>query len=64
MKLNYNRQLLLSVALILLGNVLEWGLPGYWWGHAIAGYVSVILGLVYFLMGTWKKRGTLLQKTA
>lgn len=46
---------------ILLGDVLAWGLPGYWWGHALAGYVSVILGFGYFLLGTWKKRRVLVD---
>lgn len=46
---------------ILLGDVMGWGLSGYWWGHAIAGYVSVILGFAYFFLGTWKKRSTLIR---
>ena len=45
---------------ILLGDVMGWGLSGYWWGHAIAGYVSVILGFAYFFLGTWKNRSTLI----
>ncbi len=43
----------------LLGSTLGWGLPGYWWGHAIAGYVSVLLGYAYFLSNRWTKRKSL-----
>lgn len=46
---------------ILLGDTLGMGLSGYWWGHALAGYVSVLLGFGYYFLGTWKMRRTLLH---
>ncbi len=37
------------------------GLHGYWWGSALAGYVSVIWGWVYYLSGRWKTRRLLVE---
>lgn len=58
---------------LLFGKVLMWGseevaammngvrgLEGFWLGNALAGYISVILGAVYFFSGRWKTR-TLLK---
>lgn len=44
---------------LLFGIVLEMGLEGFWWGSSIAGFVSVIMGSVYFFSGKWKTRETL-----
>lgn len=57
---------------LLFGKVLMWGseevaammngirgLEGFWLGNALAGYVSVILGAVYFFSGRWKNRALL-----
>lgn len=41
---------------LLLGITLGMGLEGFWWGNALASYVSVILGGVYFFSGRWRKR--------
>ena len=46
---------------ILLGHVLGWGVSGFWWGNALAAYVSVIVGLGYFFFGKWEKRELLLS---
>ncbi len=32
------------------------GLYGYWWGSALAGFVSVIAGWIYYFSGKWKHR--------
>ena len=44
---------------LLFGVVMDMGLEGFWWGSALAGYVSVILPSIYFFSGLWKKRRTL-----
>lgn len=41
---------------LLMGNVLGMGLEGFWWGSSLAGFVSVIMGTVYFFTGKWKAR--------
>jgi Na+-driven multidrug efflux pump len=46
---------------ILLGQVLGWGVTGFWWGNALAAYISVILGWGYYLFGNWKDRDLLLH---
>lgn len=40
---------------MLLGKVLGLGLAGFWWGGSLAGYVTVIAGIVFFASGKWKK---------
>lgn len=32
------------------------GVWGYFWGNALAGYISTIIGDLYYLTGAWKKR--------
>lgn len=41
---------------VLLGEVAGLGVQGYWIGSAIAGNVFALIGIVYYSMGTWKKR--------
>lgn len=41
---------------LLLARTLGMGLYGYWWGSALAGFVSVIAGWLYFFFGKWKDR--------
>lgn len=41
---------------LLMGITLNMGLPGFWWGNALAGYISVIIPGIYFLSGKWKTR--------
>lgn len=37
------------------------GLYGYWWGSALAGFVSVIAGWIYYFSGSWKNRRILVN---
>ncbi len=46
---------------ILLGQVLGWGVTGFWWGNSLAAYISVILGWGYYLFGNWKERDLMLK---
>jgi Na+-driven multidrug efflux pump len=46
---------------ILLGHVLNWGVEGFWWGNALAAYISVFMGIGYYLLGHWEKRELLLK---
>ena len=32
------------------------GIGGFWLGSAIAGCTFMIVGLIYYAMGTWRKR--------
>lgn len=41
---------------ILLSGPLNMGVWGYFWGNALAGYVSTIIGDFYYLSGAWKNR--------
>lgn len=41
---------------LLLADVLGMGLYGYWWGNALAGFVSTLWGFAYYLSGRWKTR--------
>lgn len=38
------------------------GLYGYWWGSALAGFVSVIAGWIYYFSGRWKNRQILVGR--
>lgn len=41
---------------LFLGLVCDMGAWGFFWGNSLAGFVSVIMGSVYFYSGLWKKR--------
>ena len=41
---------------ILMAGPLGFGVWGYFWGNALAGFVSVIIGDYYYFSGLWKKR--------
>lgn len=41
---------------LLLAATMDIGPYAYWWGHALAGYVSVIWGWLYYASGRWKSR--------
>ena len=45
---------------ILLGDAM--GLPGFWLGNALAGFVTTIMAGVYYYSGLWKKRQLLLKR--
>ena len=40
----------------LLGNALTFGIDGYWYGSAIAGFTFFVVGAPYYLSGIWKNR--------
>ena len=44
---------------LLFGVTMGMGISGFWLGSALAGYVFFVVGLVYYAMGTWRKRKTL-----
>ncbi len=44
---------------LLLANVCGLGLRGYWWGSALAGFVSSVWGFAYYLSGRWQERKVL-----
>lgn len=41
---------------IVLGICLNFGMFGFWYGHAIAGFTPFIMGGIYFLTGRWRTR--------
>lgn len=47
---------------LLCGVVFDWGVAGYWYGNAIAGYATVILTGIYYYTGRWKTRKLLVDK--
>jgi putative MATE family efflux protein len=46
---------------ILLGQVMGWGVEGFWWGNALAAYISVFMSIAYYLFGHWEKRELLMK---
>lgn len=38
----------------LLGNALNFGIDGYWYGSAIAGFTFFVVGAPYYWSGIWK----------
>ncbi len=44
---------------LLFGVTLGMGISGFWLGSAVAGYVFFFVGVVYYAMGTWRHRKTL-----
>lgn len=47
---------------ILLGYVLDMGILGFWYGSALAGYVPIVIGFIYYLTGKWKTHKLITQK--
>ena len=47
---------------MLLSGPLGLGVWGYFWGNALAGFVSTIIGDFYYLTGLWKKRKLMTEK--
>lgn len=41
---------------LLLGITFNWGIKGFWYGHAFAGFVPFLIGGVYFISGKWKEK--------
>lgn len=46
---------------LLLANAFGMGLQGYWWGNALATYISVIAGWGYYFSGRWRSRQLLVD---
>ena len=40
----------------LLGFAMGMGCRGFWFGDALAGYMPLVIGMIYYLSGRWKKR--------
>jgi MATE family multidrug resistance protein len=49
---------------LLLGYSLGMGALGFFLGNSLAGFVSVIGGMAYFLSGRWRKRTALIDGPA
>lgn len=39
---------------VLFGNVMGFGILGFWYGSAAAGYVSALINMIYYFSGKWK----------
>ncbi len=39
----------------LLGFAVGMGCQGFWYGDALAGYMPMVIGIIFFLSGSWKK---------
>lgn len=46
---------------ILLARLFDIGPAAYWWGSALAGFVSVIWGWLYYFSGKWHSRKLLVE---
>ncbi len=49
---------------LLFAYVLGMGLFGFWLGSGLAGYVPVVIGLVYYLSGKWKTHKLITREEA
>lgn len=47
---------------ILLGEVLAFGIYGYWYGAALSGFVPFLIGGAYFISGKWRTRKYIIQE--
>ena len=47
---------------LLFGVALGMGISGFWLGSALAGYTFFVVGIVYYAMGTWRRRKTLVHE--
>jgi Na+-driven multidrug efflux pump len=46
---------------LLMGIAMDMGIIGFWYGNALAGYVSAILGAAYYFSGRWKTHKLLID---
>ncbi len=46
---------------LFFGITLGMGISGFWLGSAVAGYVFFVIGIIYYAMGTWRKRKLLVS---
>ncbi len=47
---------------LLFGNLLGYGVQGFWYGSALAGYISAAIVGVYYYSGRWKKHRLITQR--
>ncbi|MBO5766881.1 MAG: hypothetical protein J6S24_11380, partial [Lentisphaeria bacterium] len=47
---------------MLLGLAVGYGVYGFWYGHALAGFTPFVIGGVYFLSGNWRTRKYIIGK--
>ena len=48
---------------ILMAGPCGLGVWGYFWGNALAGYVSTFIGWCYYFSGAWKKRRLMVEQS-
>jgi Na+-driven multidrug efflux pump len=41
---------------MVLGLYMGFGIFGFWYGHAIAGFTPFVIGGIYYLTGRWRTR--------
>ena len=46
---------------MFLGLTMNWGIKGFWYGDAIAGFMPTVIGGVYYLSGKWRTRKYILN---
>lgn len=46
---------------VLFGIVLDYGYMGFWYGDALAGFVPILIGLIYLPTGKWKKQKAMIE---
>lgn len=46
----------------ILGFWLEWGIYGFWYGNAIAGFVPFFIGGIFYLSGRWRRRSIWMER--
>lgn len=46
----------------ILGFMMAMGPQGFWYGDALAGFIPMLIGGVYFLTGKWKKVGEMVDE--
>jgi len=46
---------------LLFGLALNMGIAGFWLGNALAGYMTVLLGGIYYFSGKWKTRKLIIE---
>jgi Na+-driven multidrug efflux pump len=39
-----------------LGNYLEWGTRGIWWGMFFSNFITAIIAAIWFKRGSWKEK--------
>lgn len=47
---------------LLLGITIGYGVYGFWYGHALAGFTPFVIGGCYFLSGRWRTRKYIIGK--